>query len=161
MSDIVIGIADLRVSKNVNDALVTYALGSCVGVAVYDPVVKVGGLLHYMLPESAIDRNKAQGNPEMFADTAVPLLFTSCYALGAQKRRMVVKVAGGANLIDDVHCFRIGQKNLTALRRIFWRNRVMIDAADTGRSCNRTMRLNLDTGAVFVRIAGGTMEELK
>ena len=116
MSDIIVSISDLKVSKNVNDVLVTYALGSCIGVAVYDPKVKVGGLLHYMLPESAIDENKARGNPEMFADTGIPLLFRTCYSLGAEKKRMVVKVAGGASILDDANYFRIGQKNITTLR---------------------------------------------
>lgn len=95
MADIVVGISDLKISKNPGDVLVTYALGSCIGVAVYDPLVKVGGLLHYMLPDSTLDANKARENPGMFADTGIPLLFKSCYALGAEKRRMIVKVAGG------------------------------------------------------------------
>jgi len=96
MADIVVGIADLKCSNNKSDILVTYALGSCIAVAVYDPQLSVGGLLHYMLPDSTLDENKAKDCPGMFADTAIPLLFKSCYALGAEKRRMRVKVAGGA-----------------------------------------------------------------
>jgi chemotaxis protein CheD len=155
MSDIVVSISDLKVSMKVNDVLVTYAPGSCIGVTVYDPIAKVGGLLHYMLPESAIDENKAEGNPEMFADTGIPLRFRICYSLGAEKKKIVAKVAGGASILNDANYFRIGQKNITALRHIFWKNNIMIDAEDIGRNCNRTMRLDVNTGAVYIRTSGG------
>jgi len=126
MNDIIVGISDLKVSKNADDVLVTYALGSCISVAIYDPKMKVGGLLHFMLPESSLDANKAKMNPAMFADTGIPQLFKACYAYGAEKKRMIVKVAGGASILDDTNYFRIGQKNITAMRKIFWRNNVMI-----------------------------------
>ena len=160
MADIVVGISDLKISKNPGDVLVTYALGSCIGVAVYDPLVKVGGLLHYMLPDSTLDANKARENPGMFADTGIPLLFKSCYALGAEKRRMIVKVAGGSNILDDTNYFRIGQKNITALRKIFWKNNVLIEKEDTGKSHNRTVRLEIAGGKFFVKNANGQLEEL-
>ena len=151
MNRIIVGIADLKVSGNIDDALITYALGSCIGIAVYDPKVKVGGLLHFMLPDSSIDSNKAKVNPAMFADTGIPFLFKSCYRLGAEKRRMIVKIAGGANILDDANYFRIGQKNITALRKIFWKNNVFIDGEDTGKSNNRTVQLNITTGKVTIK----------
>ena len=160
MSDLIVGISDLKVSGQPEDTLVTYALGSCIGVAVYDPVMKVGGLLHFMLPDSALDANKARENAAMFADTGIPLLFKSCYAIGAEKRRMVVKVAGGASILDDGNYFRIGQKNITALRKIFWRNNVLIDAEDTGRNCNRTVRLEMSSGRCTIKSSDGTVKEL-
>jgi chemotaxis protein CheD len=160
MADIVVGIADLKCSSSKSDILVTYALGSCIAVAVYDPQVSVGGLLHYMLPDSTLDENKAKDCPGMFADTAIPLLFKSCYALGAEKRRMKVKVAGGASILDDTNYFRIGQKNIMALRKIFWRNNVLIDAEDTGSNHNRTVRLNLLDGKFHIRSSGGEMKVL-
>ncbi len=76
--------------------LVTYALGSCIAVALYDPVAKAGGLLHYMLPESAIDAAKAAANPFMFADTGIPRLIEVLRAAGGEPKRMVVRLAGGA-----------------------------------------------------------------
>lgn len=160
MSDIIVGISDLKVSGQPDDTLITYALGSCIGVAVYDPVMRVGGLLHFMLPDSTLDANKARENAAMFADTGIPLLFKSCYAMGAEKRRMIVKVAGGASILDDGNYFRIGQKNITALRKIFWRNNVLIDAEDTGRSCNRTVRLEMSSGRCTVKSSDGTVKEL-
>ncbi len=89
------GISDCKVSRNPGDVLVTYALGSCICLAVYDPQAKVGGLLHFMLPDSSLDAAKAKETPAMFADTGIPLLFKSCYAQGAEKKRMIVKVAAG------------------------------------------------------------------
>ena len=160
MNDIIVGISDLKVSKNADDVLVTYALGSCISVAVYDPKMKVGGLLHFMLPESSLDANKAKTNPAMFADTGIPQLFKSCYAYGAEKKRMIVKVAGGASILDDTNYFRIGQKNITAMRKIFWRNNVMIAGEDTGRNCNRTVRLDLATGRCLIKSSDGTVKEL-
>ncbi len=160
MADLIVGISDFKVSSNQDDVLVTYALGSCIGVAVYDPVAGVGGLLHFMLPDSTLDQNKARECPAMFADTGIPVLFKACYKLGAEKKRMIVKVAGGASILDDTNYFRIGQKNITALRKIFWKNNVLIDREDTGQNHNRTVRLNIADGKVLVRSAGSSMVEL-
>jgi chemotaxis protein CheD len=152
--NVTIGIADMKVSGDPEVTLVTHSLGSCIGVAVYDPVVKVGGILHYMLPDSEIDTEKAASNPLMFADTAIPLLFKACYKLGAKKTRMVVKVAGGSQIMDESRVFDIGKRNYTALRKVFWRNNVMIDAEDVGGSSNRTIRLNIATGQLSIRVSG-------
>lgn len=160
MSELIVGISDLKVSDNQDDVLITYALGSCISIAVYDPKVRVGGLLHFMLPDSTLDAGKAREKAAMFADTGIPLLFKSCYAIGAEKKRMVVKVAGGASILDDGNYFRIGQKNITAMRKIFWRNNVLIDAEDTGRNCNRTVRLELASGRCLVKSSEGTVKEL-
>jgi chemotaxis protein CheD len=160
MADLIVGISDLKVSNNPSDILVTFALGSCIAVAIYDPMVKVGGLLHYMLPDSNLDLQKAQNQPGMFADTGVPLLFKSCYRLGAEKKRIIVKVAGGASILDDTNFFRIGQKNITALRKIFWKNNVMIGAEDTGSNYNRTVRLDLSNGKFLIKSSMGMMKEL-
>lgn len=160
MSELVVGISDVKVSNNPDDVMISYALGSCVAVAVYDPEVKVGGLLHYMLPDSGLDTAKAKENPAMFADTGIPHLFKSCYLLGAEKSRMIVKVVGGANMLNDANFFRIGQKNLTAMRKLFWRNDVLIDGEDTGKNYNRTVRLEIGTGRVYVRKSSGVREEI-
>lgn len=140
--------------------IVTYALGSCIGISVYDPVAKVGGLLHYMLPDSTLDEKKAKDNPAMFADTGIPTLFKACYRLGAEKKRMIVKAAGGASILDDTNFFRIGQKNIMAMRKIFWKNNVMIASEDTGANHNRTVRLEMATGKTLVRTSGGEMKEI-
>lgn len=149
-----VGIADMKVSDDPRATLVTYSLGSCIGLAVYDPVARVGGILHYMLPESQLDSNKAKRNPFMFADTAIPLLFKSCYKLGASKGRMTVKAAGASQIMDASGVFNIGKRNYAALRKIFWRNNVLVDAEDIGGTVNRTMRLSIATGEVSLKISG-------
>lgn len=158
MAEIVVGISDLKCSNNQNDVLVTYALGSCIAVAVYDPVAMVGGLLHYMLPDSTLNPAKARECPAMFADTGIPLLFKSCYALGAEKRRMVIKIVGGASILNDGDYFRIGQKNITAVRKIFWKNNIMITSEDTGYTYNRSVWLKIADGSCLVKTSGGTLK---
>lgn len=160
MSEIVVGIADVKVSNNLEDVLVTYALGSCIAVILYDPVAKAGGLLHYMLPDSSLDAHKAQENPALFADTGIPLLFKSCYKLGAEKRRIIVKIAGGARILDDSNYFRIGEKNIMALRKMFWKNNILIDKEDTGKNYNRTVRLDIASGRAQVKGREGRLCEL-
>ncbi|MBN1842034.1 MAG: chemotaxis protein CheD [Deltaproteobacteria bacterium] len=149
-----VGIADMKVSDDPDVTLATHSLGSCIGVAVYDPVAKVGGLLHYMLPESELDPNKAKTRPLMFADTGIPLLFKACYKLGADKKRMISKVAGGSQIMDPSGSFNIGKRNYAALRKIYWRNHVMIDAEDIGGTSNRTMWLDIATGELVLKVSG-------
>ncbi len=95
----VIGISDMMVSKTPNETLITYSLGSCLGVVIYDPVVHVAGLLHSMLPLSKIDPQKAKKSPFMFVDTGVPLLFREAFKLGAEKQRLIVKAVGCSSLL--------------------------------------------------------------
>ena len=151
----VVDIADLVVSKDPRRPLITYSLGSCIGVAIWDPVARVAGLLHYMLPESSISPEKAKNNPAMFCDTAVPKLFKAAYELGATKRRLVVKVAGGSQLLDENGTFNIGKRNYLAIRKIFWKNGILIDGESVGGSISRTMRIDVATGAVTLKTRGG------
>ena len=152
--NIVVGVSDLKVSNEAEAVLVTYSLGSCIGVAVYDPIVKVAGLLHFMLPDSSLDRNKAQSNPCMFADTGLPSLFKTAYALGAQKKQMKVLVVGGSQVLDQDGYFNIGKRNHTAVRKIFWKNNVMIDYEDVGGNNNRTIGMAVRDGRTTLKISG-------
>lgn len=153
--NVVVDIADLAVSKDPEATLITFSLGSCIGVTIWDPVAKVGGMLHYMLPEATVSPEKAKKTPAMFCDTGVPKLFRSAYELGAVKRRLVVKVAGGSQLMDSAGTFNIGKRNYLALRKIFWKNGIMIDAEDVGGAKSRTVRLNIGTGEVTVKSREG------
>ncbi len=152
--DLVVGMADLQLSASPDERLVTYALGSCLGITVWDPVARVGGMLHVMLPASSIDAEKAARNPAMFVDTGVPLLFKESYKLGARKERLVVRVVGGAHQAEreDADQFQIGKRNLLALRKLLWRNNVLVRAEDVGGSrVSRTVYLDAATGALRVR----------
>jgi len=155
----VIGVADMALSNSPDDLLVTYSLGSCIAVIIYDPVANVGGMLHYMLPESSIDPEKAKKNPCMFADTGITQLFKSSYQMRARKENIVVKAVGGAQILDPKGLFDIGKRNYLAMRKIFWKNNVAIAAENVGGEINRTVWLEMDTGRVILKV--GTDAEME
>ncbi len=156
-SDRVIGIADMAISAAGSERLVTYALGSCLGVCVHDPVAGVSGLLHVMLPSSDIDPQKAQRNPCMFVDTGVPELFKAAYRAGAQKERLIVKLVGGASTGDaeQPDTFQVGKRNVLTLKKLLWKNGVILRAEDVGgQRLSRTVFLQVGTGEVLVKTNG-------
>jgi chemotaxis protein CheD len=148
---LVIGVGDCLVSNDSQSTLVTYALGSCIAILIHDPVAGVGGLLHYMLPESSLDASKAQERPFMYADTGIPLLFQTAYTLGAEKSRLYVAAVGGAQVMDPHGTFNIGKKNHLAMRKIFWKAGVMVKAEEVGGTSSRTVRLEIATGRILMR----------
>lgn len=156
----IVGVADMKVSNDLQDSIVTYSLGSCIGLVIYDPIVKVGGMLHYMLPDSTIDKAKAKVNPYMFADTSIPRLFKQTYALGAKKQRMKVYIAGGAEILDQNGFFNIGKRNYMALKKMFFKNNVLISKQNVGGHVNRTVRLEIATGDIFVKTSGSAEERI-
>jgi chemotaxis protein CheD len=159
---VIVGMADVKVSNSADETLITYALGSCLGLAVHDPVAGVAGLLHVMLPNSQIDEVKARSQPAMFVDTGVPLLFRECYRLGARKERMTVIVAGGSysGRTDADDTFQIGKRNMITLRKLLWKNGVLIHADDTGGvQQSRTMSIKVVSGLVHLR-TNGTLRAL-
>lgn len=150
----IVGVADMKVSNNRSESIITYSLGSCIGLVIYDPAVKVGGILHYMLPESSIDKKKAAARPYMFADTGIPRLFKTAYQLGGVKQRMKIYVAGGAEILDQKGFFNIGKRNYMALKKMFFKNKVMINQQDVGGNVNRTVRIEIATGDIYVKTSG-------
>ena len=151
---IIVGISDMRVGTKPDEEIVTYSLGSCIGVALWDPEVKVGALLHFMLPDSKIDKSKATEKPYMFADTGVPRMFKEMYKLGAKKERLKVYVVGGAQVMDDSGMFNIGKRNQMIVQKMFWKNKVTVAKEDVGGSVNRTITLNVGTGQVKLKVSG-------
>lgn len=151
--NVVVGVADLAVAGGGRGRIVTYALGSCIGVSAWDPVAKVGGLLHFMLPEPAADAPVPK--PGMYATSGLPLLFARLCELGGRKERLVVCAAGGAEVISDSALFAIGKRNRTMLRKLFWKDGTRIAAEDTGGDQARTMALNLECGEVTIRTRNG------
>jgi chemotaxis protein CheD len=146
-----IGISEMKISNQSEDVLVTYSLGSCIGVTIYDPASRVGGMIHCMLPNSKIDLQKAMIFPCMFVDTGVPLLFSEAYRLGAQKDRIIVKVVGCSQVLDDKCLFSIGKRNYMILRKLLWKNSVLINAEDVGGNDSRTLYLDVTSGRVTVK----------
>ncbi|MFB3885952.1 MAG: chemotaxis protein CheD [Thermodesulfobacteriota bacterium] len=151
-----VGVGDMKVSAKKDDLIVTHALGSCLGVTVHDPVACVGGLLHVMLPLSTIDPVKADRNPFMFVDTGFPRLLIDCFNEGAEKQRMEVRVAGGASthLREEDDFFQIGKRNLIILRKLLWKNGILVKSYDVGGTDSRTMSLEISTGKVIIKSNG-------
>ena len=151
MSNIVVGISDLNIGKG-SDVLVTYALGSCVGICIYDPMTKVGGLSHIMLPSSTLN-NPGVVNPMRFADTAIVLLLRKLEAAGAMRARMKAKIAGGAQMfsaIGNSSLANIGARNVEAVKQVLARERIPIIAEDTGKNYGRTVHFSPGDGIMHI-----------
>jgi chemotaxis protein CheD len=150
----VVGLAELAVSNNPSAILTTYSLGSCIGVAMYDPVMRVGGLLHAMLPDSALDPAKAQAQPGMFVDTGLDALLRAACQMRADKRRLRIYLVGGARILDDQSLFNIGGRNLAAFAEYLRRENLHVDAEQVGGQVNRTVGLSIETGRITLKVSG-------
>ena len=149
----VVAVGDMKIGRDA-DVIVTHALGSCLGLMVYDPVSKVGGLLHAMLPLSKINPAKAEANPYMFVDTGVPALFKALYEIGGQKSRMVIKAAGCGNPLGKNEMFKIGERNYTVLKKLLWKNNILLETEDVGGTVSRTVHLDIATGQTVISSNG-------
>ncbi|HVS51306.1 MAG TPA: chemotaxis protein CheD [Opitutaceae bacterium] len=149
---VVVGVGDMGVSNNPSFTLSTYALGSCVGIAAYDPTAKVGGLLHIMLPDSSISADKAQRQPAMFADTGLPLLMNSLVGLRAEPSRLRLMLAGGASVLNVADNFKIGERNIRATSDWLRKHGFAVRHAVLGGTINRTVYLNVGTGAITLKM---------
>jgi chemotaxis protein CheD len=156
-----VGVADFRISADVADILITYALGSCLGVTVYDFRLKRAGLLHCMLPDSSIDRDKAAGNPSLYVDSGMKVLLDDFYRNGSRKHNLIIRVAGGSGLKenreDDI--FRIGHRNFVSLRKYLWDAGLLLKAYDVGGYGSRTVTLEVESGKMLVK-SKGTLKDL-
>jgi len=112
LNNLIVDISGFEVSSDSDTVLITYSLGSCLGLTLYDPVARVAGLVHCMLPLSKVDRQKAEAKPGMFVDTGVPALLQAAFELGALKKRLVLKAAGCGKPMDDKDFFKIGERTI-------------------------------------------------
>jgi len=149
----VVAVGDMKIGRDA-DLIVTHALGSCLGLVVYDPVEKVGGLLHAMLPLSKINPAKAEANPYMFVDTGVPALFKALYEIGGQRSRLVIKAAGCGNPLGKNEMFKIGERNYTVLKKLLWKNNILLETEDVGGTASRTVHLDVATGQTVIHSNG-------
>ncbi|HEY1628803.1 MAG TPA: chemotaxis protein CheD [Tepidisphaeraceae bacterium] len=152
-----VNISDAKVSSDPSVVLATYSLGSCIGVTLWDSKIKVGGMLHFQLPTSTIDAQRAQQNPLMFADTGFAALLEEMIRKGADKKRMKVRMAGAAQMLNDSKIFDIGRRNHAAMRKILWQHGMFIDAEHVGGSAPRTMYLNVADGSVTLKMGSETI----
>ena len=151
---VVIDISDAKVSSDPSDVLVTYSLGSCIGVCLYDSATHIGGMLHYQLPSSKMNAERAQRSPFMFADSGMKLLLSKLLSMGANKKRMDVRLAGGAAMATGPDGFDIGKRNYLAIRKVLWSSGMFINAEDVGGNAARNLYLNMADGTVTVRSGG-------
>lgn len=145
----------MAVSNNAMVTLSTYALGSCIGVIAYDPAVKVGGLLHLMLPDSTISPEKAAAQPAMFANTGLPLFFRALNGLKADRSRLRIFVTGGACVLASHDNFKIGERNTKATLDFLSANGMRPRQVVTGGTTNRTVHLEIATGAMTLKTPEG------
>lgn len=155
---IVVKIAEAAVLTGKSGRMVTHALGSCIGLTVFDPVARVGGMLHFMLPNpgKAAGPKPLDVGPHAYGSSAVPALFRAAYALGADKDRMVVCAAGGAERLGGEDGLRIGARNWAMLRKLLWKNGITLYGSDVGGDASRNLSLCLATGHVEVTSGGIT-----
>ncbi len=155
MATIYVGVGEYAASKSNGHVIKTMALGSCVGVIILDPVAKAVGLLHVALPDSSINKKRVEERPGMFADTGIPKLLEEMWRLGCSKNgKMLVKLAGGAAIMDPNNTFNIGKRNILAVKKILWKYKLGARAEDIGGTISRTVTVEVDTGRVSLSSPG-------
>ena len=146
-----VGMADYKVGQ-APSTIISYGLGSCIGISLYDPQAKVGGLLHIMLPDST--QARPTDNPAKFADTGLPLMLKDVLALGASRSRLVAKIAGGAQMFavaNATDIMRVGVRNAEAAKKILKDLNIRLIAEDTGGTYGRTVSINMEDGVYKVK----------
>ncbi|SJZ64684.1 chemotaxis protein CheD [Selenihalanaerobacter shriftii] len=155
MKKIRVKMADLNIGE-VDDVLITSGLGSCVGIALYDSRTKIGGLAHIMLPE--VPTNRKSKNPAKYADTSIELLLKKLRQKGANFRRLVAKIAGGAHMFKFDNSnpqMQIGARNIEAVKKILKEKNIRLLAEDVGKNYGRTMEFYLENGEVLIKTVKG------
>lgn len=152
---IAVGLGEFKTSRSAHDVLVCYGLGSCVGMALYDPVAKVGAMAHIMLPNSALARDDK--SPAKYADTAIPYALAEIERLGANRDRLQIKLAGGAQMLALGQAntkLDIGARNIEATQEALARVKLQAMAAELGGNYGRTMQLMIADGKVVISTIG-------
>ena len=162
MATILLGLGEVAASSTAGDRLKAMALGSCVAVVIFDPAANVVGMLHIVLPESKIDILKSQKQPGFFADTGIRALIDTMLGKGSnlgQKRRWLVKIAGGAAM-QQVGGMDIGKRNVLSSKRLLWGHGLGPRAEDVGGHQSRTVSIDVGSSAVQIRGGGGELWEI-
>jgi chemotaxis protein CheD len=152
MSDLILGIGDFGVSKDPSQSIKTYALGSCIAVILYSPILPVAGMIHVALPESKVNPARAKEKPGFFADSGIPKLIDALGKIGGPTRckGMKVKLVGGASIMDKNQIFNIGKRNLLAIKKILWAHGLGAVGEEVGGTISRTVSINVSNGEVKI-----------
>lgn len=157
---VAVGLGELKLSRLPGEVLVAFGLGSCVAVCAYDPVGRIAGMLHVLLPECT---DGSVSTPARYANTGVPLLLDQLGKLGAIRSRLIIKISGGASVLQitgATDTAKIGERNIKAVRTSLAAEGLCVRAADVGGTAGRTVRLEVATGKTLVRTAGQGSREL-
>ncbi len=155
MNVIYVGVGEYAISGRPGEIVKTLALGSCVAVVILDANNKSVGLLHIALPESSINKKRAKEKPGMFADTGIPSLLEEMQKLGYDgKSELIIKLAGGASIMDPNKTFNIGKRNVLAIRNTLSRFGLDTNAEDVGGNISRSVSIDLNMGKVMVSSPG-------
>lgn len=156
MSVTTLGIGEYGVVNKPGEVIKTHALGSCVAIIMLDPATRSVGMAHVALPESKVHPDRAKKLPGYFADTAIPVLLEKMRSVGAAQnlRKVIVKLTGGANVMDKNNTFNIGKRNVLAIKKGLWAERMGAVAEDVGGSISRTVSVAIDDGKVVVTSPG-------
>jgi chemotaxis protein CheD len=152
MRQINVGIGEFAVSKNPEEKIKTFGLGSCVAIIVLDPKVRSVGLMHVALPDSSINPEKAEKLPGYFADTGIPFLIKEMAKLGSNNngQGLIFKLVGGAQVMDPNHRFNIGKRNVITIKKILWKHNLAVVAEEVGGNISRTVDVDAGTGRVTI-----------
>ena len=153
-----IGIGEMAVSSDPTLILVAPNLGSCLALGVYNPQSKLAGMIHCLLPLSKSDPVKAAKNPTLYVDTGIPLLLEQMLERGGDKRNLHLFAAGCASINDAQNYFEIGKKNHTVLKKILWKNNLLLHAEHIGSGISRTLSLEVSTGRARLKAGGESVE---
>ena len=148
-----VNFSEMKTSCNATETLVAFSIGSGIGISIYDPVSVVGGILNFILPESAnLNPAKSEKYPFMFADTGIPAFLKALIDFGAHSARMKIVIAGGAQVLDQTGAFNIGDQNYRAVKSIMGANRLSIHYKDIGGIHPRTLRLEMSSGKSYINL---------
>lgn len=156
--EIIVSISDMKVTNRGKDVLVTHSLGSCLGLAAYDPTTGVAGLIHCLLPVAREGSKGPVKNPCMYVNLGVPHMMRALFARGATRENLTLKAAGCGRMMHISNQFDTGANNLAALKKLLQVNELRLTAEDVGGTIPRTMRLFADTGRLVISSCGRTWE---
>lgn len=154
-NSIAVGLAEIKISRDPNDTIVAFGLGSCLGIGIFDPMLKVGGMLHAVLPKNNDGVDKL--SPK-YVDSGIQLLLEMLQKEGLVKSRMIVRMAGGANMLNIGNSstpFDIGTRNIESARATFAKLNIKVQAEEVGGQTGRTVRLYVVDGKMTIRMMGG------
>jgi len=154
MNVVYVGVGEMATSRKPEQIVKTLALGSCVAVVMLDPQNKTVGLLHVALPDSSINKKRALERPGMFADTGLETLMENMKNQGFLGGRLVVKLVGGASVMDPNNTFNIGKRNILSVKKTLWKYKLGALSEDVGGSISRSVAINVKTGKVVISSPG-------